>query len=239
MKNIEKQSIFQEIEGKIATIEIHSDIGRKLRFNQKCLSKLKAEEVKKSILKVLFVVMHDKMSPDSQMFWANFRKTVLFALKPKPSEVELRYIKSKSSKLVQEMEDCYGESSITMKAHQLGHIPHFVEEFETLSTYQAFDFENYLSFLRDLIHAKTNLDSAFAFSSNLNFFMNLAREENEHPILCNSIPAKEENIRFDRKIVLNSAEKLELRNCFGRSISKSNNGQLSSKYGEMGLGKIS
>ena len=197
----EKKELIEEINNKLATVEIHTDFGRKIRFKESQIPHLKAREIKKLVLKVLFIVLHDKMDDDSKEFWSEARLYFIKCLKMNPSAEDINYLKNNSSKLVDKYGDTYGKSKIVMKVHTIKHIPQFLEEFGTLAPYMSFEIENYLSFLKDLVYSKMGLDLPFCFASNLNFFLKCGQS-----ILGKLVKvedAENNSVRLGQKIIRN------------------------------------
>lgn len=226
-----KDDFFSLISTKLKSIQIHSDFGRNLRLNEKCLKNLKAEEIKKLFLKVLFVVMEEFMDDDSVDVWNSLRLIMLKSVNPSPSEIDTALVKRKASSIVDSIANCYGKNTISMKTHHLKHFPMFLKEFNSLSPFTAFDFENYLSYLKDMVHSKMGLDEPFSFASNVNFFLN----EITNTINDYSLEKKQkhqEKIHYG-KVFESTPEQISLikKQIFKCLHPNANNGNLSADWG--------
>ena len=80
------------INNNISQIHIHSDFGRRIRFDEKVIDKLKCEEMRKLFLKILFVLIHEYMDEESIMVWNELKLLLMYELDKQPTPEMIAYI---------------------------------------------------------------------------------------------------------------------------------------------------
>ena len=145
------------------------------------------------------------------------------------------YIASRASQIVDNIGSVYGNDIVSQKIHHLKHLPNMYSELGPMAMFMSTDFENYLSFLRDLIHSKIGLDSPFIFSSNLNFFVSIFDEYAKNKNIISAANEKPKKILYESKqINLNQEQKETVRRSLYKYLHpEGRNYQLSNEWGDI------
>ena len=156
-------------------VYIPSDDGRNLRLlPSKDFHKYKAAEIR-NLLKTAFLPIFENMiEGETKKFLWDLRKFCVAAENDSSNSEDL---KKMGTELVQELQDCFGERHVTLKSHELKHLHDFKREFGSLKLFWGFHLENFLSFLKKMLHSTQFVDEEFMLAGNYQFFTPLLQEK--------------------------------------------------------------